>query len=321
MARSGVQYEDVRRAIDTLLQRGETPGVQKVREVLGTGSFTTISDHLREWRAQREENRDQPPARAIPEPVEALMQALWEQAQQSAVEGLAHYREEADRAIEQARAEAERARREAEDARQREAALNEHLVATQAQLQESSARLARLEAALEGAEQRETQLVQQRDAAHERLTRLQADNERLVDAHQSALAEKEAEWRQQLTQEEQRNEAAEARLMTLLDDARQERQRSEKQFNQRLEALETRLRESDQTLQAVRGELAEEQATHREAQWALKQAESAREDGERREARLAAELADSERARDEARDRQRDLEARVARAPLPPFVY
>ncbi|MBZ9556664.1 MULTISPECIES: DNA-binding protein [unclassified Modicisalibacter] len=321
MARSGVQYEDVRRAIDTLLQRGETPGVQKVREVLGTGSFTTISDHLREWRAQREENRDQPPAQAIPEPVEALMQALWEQAQQSAVEGLAHYREEADRAIEQARAEAERARREAEDARQREAALNEHLVATQAQLQESSARLARLEAALEGAEQRETQLGQQRDAAHERLTRLQADNERLVDAHQSALAEKEAEWRQQLTQEEQRNEAAEARLMTLLDDARQERQRSEKQFNQRLEALETRLRESDQTLQAVRGELAEEQATHREAQWALKQAESAREDGERREARLAAELADSERARDEARDRQRDLEARLARAPLPPFVY
>ncbi|MCP1365597.1 DNA-binding protein, partial [Halomonas sp. BBD48] len=38
MARSGVQYDDVRRAIDRLLQQGEAPSVQKIREVLGTGS-------------------------------------------------------------------------------------------------------------------------------------------------------------------------------------------------------------------------------------------------------------------------------------------
>ena len=49
MARSGVQYEDVQRAIHTLLSRGDAPSVQRIREVLGTGSFTTLSEHLRQW--------------------------------------------------------------------------------------------------------------------------------------------------------------------------------------------------------------------------------------------------------------------------------
>ena len=43
MARSGIQYSDVQQAIDTLFERGDSPSVQRIREVLGTGSFTTIS--------------------------------------------------------------------------------------------------------------------------------------------------------------------------------------------------------------------------------------------------------------------------------------
>ena len=44
MARNGIQYSDVQQAIDTLLSRGDTPSVQRIRDVLGTGSFTTISE-------------------------------------------------------------------------------------------------------------------------------------------------------------------------------------------------------------------------------------------------------------------------------------
>nr|WP_053070645.1 DNA-binding protein [Halomonas sp. PR-M31] len=68
MARSGVRYEDVQKAIHQLLQRGETPGVQKIREVLGTGSFTTLSEHLRQWKIEREENRDERPPKTYPNP-------------------------------------------------------------------------------------------------------------------------------------------------------------------------------------------------------------------------------------------------------------
>ena len=49
MARNGIQYSDVQQAIDALLARGDTPSVQRIRDVLGTGSFTTISDHFRLW--------------------------------------------------------------------------------------------------------------------------------------------------------------------------------------------------------------------------------------------------------------------------------
>jgi hypothetical protein len=35
MARNGVQYSDVQQAIDTLLAQGDSPSVQRIREVLG----------------------------------------------------------------------------------------------------------------------------------------------------------------------------------------------------------------------------------------------------------------------------------------------
>ncbi|MEC9483317.1 MAG: DNA-binding protein [Halomonas sp.] len=321
MARTGVQYEDVRRAIDTLLQRGETPGVQKIREVLGTGSFTTISDHLREWRTQREENRDQPPLQPLPEPVESLVQALWLQAQESAAQGLAHYRQEADGLVEEAEARAEAAQRDAEDARQRETVMSEHLQQAQARLEEYSARLAKLEAQNDAAAQRETQHERRLKQAADQLQRLQNENERRTTEHQAVLARKAEEHRAQLAQEEQRHETAEARLMTLLDNARQERQAAEKQLNQRLETLEKRLAETDARLQQVRRELGEEQARHRETEWKLRQAKDQSREEALKHERLEQTLYEKETALTQLRERLRDTEARLAKAPLPPFVY
>ena len=63
MARNGIQYCDVQQAIDELLSRGDTPSVQRIRDVLGTGSFTTISDHFRLWRSERAESRCSPAER------------------------------------------------------------------------------------------------------------------------------------------------------------------------------------------------------------------------------------------------------------------
>lgn len=43
MARSGIRYEDVKDTAETLLGRGLNPTIQRVRELLGTGSNTTTS--------------------------------------------------------------------------------------------------------------------------------------------------------------------------------------------------------------------------------------------------------------------------------------
>ena len=321
MARSGVQFEDVQRAIDVLLKRGEAPGIQKIRDVLGTGSFTTISEHFREWREQRDANRDQPTWQEIPEPVEALVHSLWEQAQKHAGEGLSHYREEADRLVEAAREQAQCSRREAEDALQREAAINEHWLQAQTRLQEHSALIARLEAAQQAAEQRVSELGQQVADADRQLQTAQEKLRVQETHHQGALKKRDERWGEQLKQEEQRHETAEARLMALLDEARQERQRSEKNQQQRIDALEKRLAEADKDRQATRRALSEEQASHRETQWSLNKAEDALGESERRVRQYADDRAENDKVVAQLRERLQDAEARLARVNLPPFVY
>ncbi|WP_040460768.1 DNA-binding protein, partial [Vreelandella stevensii] len=113
MARNGIQYGDVQQAIDTLLSRGDTPSVQRIRDVLGTGSFTTISEHFRTWRAAREQNRDVPPPKGVPEVVVNVASELWREAQELANEALSHYREEANRQVESAKQDAAEARQQA----------------------------------------------------------------------------------------------------------------------------------------------------------------------------------------------------------------
>src|SRR5690554_1629439 len=228
MARIGIQYDDVCGAIDTLIARGESPSVQKIREVLGTGSFTTISDHLREWRSRRESKSDLPVSHTMPEAVLRLAESFWQRAQEASGKTLAQYREEADRRVEEAQVAIQEALRQVEDAEQREAALTTHLAGTEQRLEARSAALVRLEserdqwqAQIRQAEERLARTVQQLD-------KLQQDNEQLVQVHQQALAERDAQHLARLNQEEQRHEAAEARLMTLLDEARQERIAAEK---------------------------------------------------------------------------------------------
>lgn len=50
MPRTGVTYFDISKAAETILERGDTPTVDKVRSQLGTGSKSTIAPLLKRWR-------------------------------------------------------------------------------------------------------------------------------------------------------------------------------------------------------------------------------------------------------------------------------
>jgi colicin import membrane protein len=59
MARKGITYDEVAAVADRLVSQGELPTIQRVRDVLGTGSPNTIHKHLAAWKetqpqAQRE---------------------------------------------------------------------------------------------------------------------------------------------------------------------------------------------------------------------------------------------------------------------------
>jgi hypothetical protein len=70
MARTGIEEKDVFEAADRLIEAGKAPTLEAIREKLGTGSFATISAHLKKWREQKIQESP------IPEPPEALATTL-----------------------------------------------------------------------------------------------------------------------------------------------------------------------------------------------------------------------------------------------------
>lgn len=73
MSRVGITLLDVEQAVLKLQGRGKNPSVDAVREVLGTGSKSTIAQHLRDWKAQQSD-----PQGKLPQDLLALVSGLWE---------------------------------------------------------------------------------------------------------------------------------------------------------------------------------------------------------------------------------------------------
>ena len=85
MARTGISKEQVFEAASALLEEGTAASVQAVRERIGSGSYTTITRHLEEW---RKENAAQVPAHIpdMPEKVMGAFRQVWATASMAARE-------------------------------------------------------------------------------------------------------------------------------------------------------------------------------------------------------------------------------------------
>ncbi|MGO2415220.1 MULTISPECIES: DNA-binding protein [Cobetia] len=320
MARTGVQYEDVQRAIESLMARGEAPSVQKIREVLGTGSFTTISDHLREWRQRRAEKRDEPLSQAMPDSLTETLAVVWKEAQGLANESLVHYRHEADKQTSAARESEAQSQRRAEDAEQRLSALSEQLAQVQARLEERVQALATLTHEREHWQQHQEKLEKRLTLAQEDATALERSREHDNERHQQALQDQDVEWKERLVQEESRHEASETRLMKMLDDARLEKHELDKQHRRRQEQLEKRIERLDAQT-AEQRKLLQEEERRRFEEATLRQ----QRDSELKSLRAQLEHSTAEQSRVEAQlvqvnHENRMLQERLSHAPLPPFV-
>lgn len=76
MSRTGINYHDVKNAIATLQGRQKNPTVDNIRDVLGTGSKSTIARLLREWKAQHglaEESDGK-----LPTELQAMVNGFWD---------------------------------------------------------------------------------------------------------------------------------------------------------------------------------------------------------------------------------------------------
>ena len=84
MARAGVTFLDVEKAVLQLQGRGKNPSVDAIRELLGTGSKSTIAQHLRDWKAEQCQSSGK-----LPQDLFVLVTGLWERLNLQAEERIA----------------------------------------------------------------------------------------------------------------------------------------------------------------------------------------------------------------------------------------
>jgi len=236
----GITQDQVNQAADTVVAAGERPTVEKIRNLLGTGSPNTVTRMLEVWRQGLAERlRQASLLPELPDEVGQAMTAVWTQA-------LQHARTQAQQELQ--------AEREA---------LQHATAALDARASEQTAQLAAAEAdkalAIDAAKLAEGRLeIQQQliDRLQSDLKTREHELERLVAQHQ-ALVITESQLRQEI-------QAVEAR-------AAQERDH----WQQHIQAVENRSHaQVDQArvdLKAARSELTETRKQQREDQRAQQQ--------------------------------------------------
>lgn len=92
MGRIGISYQDVNKAITELQGKQKNPTVDNIREVLGTGSKSTIAKFLREWKAKHGlQNTDDG---SIPSELLSIVKGLWDRLQEKSTSVVSEYQRE-----------------------------------------------------------------------------------------------------------------------------------------------------------------------------------------------------------------------------------
>lgn len=96
MARQGITAQQVYETAEHLIENGQPVTVPAIREVLGTGSFSTISAHLAKWKEAGGSRRPVADVPEMPDPVERAARAFWATAWKDAQGDLHREREALD---------------------------------------------------------------------------------------------------------------------------------------------------------------------------------------------------------------------------------
>src|SRR5690554_855302 len=227
MARMGVQYEEVVEAAVQLQKQGDNPTIQRIREWLGTGSFTTISEHLKQWRAnQRNATPLQQESQDLPASLVKMAQAFWQQACSEADEKLHSYQQQADTEIRQALTDKQLALEEAQRMEEKNLIIDKKNNALLTDLKQQAAQLSRLETQLETSNQQLSSLTTasqaKETAAKQQIARLEQALVEQQKEQQLALQKQKEEQQAALAHEQQRNEENQLRWMQEVDIARQQ---------------------------------------------------------------------------------------------------
>lgn len=78
MSRPGVTYSEVAEAAQQLQAQGKNPTIEQIRQILKTGSSTTIANHLKNWKESQPSQTVLIDRDHVPEALIAAAKGLWE---------------------------------------------------------------------------------------------------------------------------------------------------------------------------------------------------------------------------------------------------
>ena len=239
MSRIGITFEEVKKAIAKLQGRQRNPTVDAIREILGTGSKSTIARFLREWKAQHGLGNDSDGR--LPSDLLGIVNGLWDALQNKADEQINRHCQESDTKTIQIQ-------QQLTEARQLEAGFRQNMHALEEQLHQQKEESKQLNARLMMESQEKARLSERVTAIEARRQENQAENQRLHQLlkqvqenleHYQAATQKLRE-EQSLLMEKQRNEYEQrlSLLLTQVNVATSEKSACQAQYEQLAKAHE-----------------------------------------------------------------------------------
>ena len=236
MARIGINYDDVKHAAIHLLSQGIAPSVQKIREKLGTGSNTTIAEHLNLWREEYATKEIHHLPANMPKELISAIDVLWQAAMEQAANQLAVTKKALSEQQEKLQQEKPLMEQKFVELQTQLAQCQQQIKIKEIQCQalqtESAVLKERLSQQLVDSNtlknQHETRLKQAYDEkhiAHEQEKKTQTEMRQL----QQQLQTQAEKYQTEITRERQRQEESENRWLTQIDQARTELQRVRKE--------------------------------------------------------------------------------------------
>lgn len=257
---SAITKEQVFEAAEALLAAGLTPKVATVREKLGKGSFTTITEYMREWR-EGQQPVAAPQKEETPKAVIDLAGSLWAAALGVAQEGLQGERLELEKQREEMQEEQREAVAFADN-------LVEEVERLRDQLQESQALLEIERSAHEATRNLwhsdQTELLQLK-AEYNALSERASDYKASAERNQQLYSKSEEENKKLLKQEAER-EGIIARLEAAVDKAQSEMKHQVAALVDELDRERARAAKAAQEAEGDRKAVQEAQKASQEAQ-------------------------------------------------------
>ena len=254
MSRLGVDYETVKQTAVKLLSQGTTPSVQKIREVLGTGSNTTIAEHLKVWREDYAKKTIHHLPTNMPKELISAFEVLWQTAVEQAQSQLAAYKLTLE-------GEREASLQIQRDAEKTLVDIQQKLTSVSSQLEQALAEKQKLNLEIAITQDRlakhEEAFALQKTQYEDRLQRVYAEKDQVLIQHRQLqseiklLQEKLSSQAQQhqhlLAQQHTLHEQSENRWLRLVDQAKQET----KEAHKKLEHLREQSEEQIEKLKQV----------------------------------------------------------------------